>query len=143
MPWWGWILVGAVLLGSELVVTTEFYLVFLGVASLVMGLFTLGVIELPFWQQWLSFAALSIVFLVGFRRRFVELVGRVDRPVGDRVVGEVAIASDAIEPGGTGMAELRGAVWTVRNVGDSALAPGDRARTVEVDGLTLEVRREP
>ena len=33
MPWWGWIVVGAVLLGAELLlIDAEFYFVFLGVA---------------------------------------------------------------------------------------------------------------
>ena len=54
MPWWGWILVAAILLGSELFVTTEFYLVFLGVAALAVGLFGLLAFEPPAWQQWLN-----------------------------------------------------------------------------------------
>lgn len=142
MPWWGWILVGAILLGSELFVTTEFYLVFLGVAAVAVGLFGMA-FELAVWQQWLSFGVLAVVFLVGFRRRFWSWVGTNDAGVRDRMVGELATVSERIEPGGTGGAELRGSVWTARNVGDTPLEPGDRARAVEIDGLTLEVRREP
>ena len=143
MPWWGWIVVGALLLGSEVVITTEFYLVFLGVAALAVGLFGLLAFEPPAWQQWLAFASLSVVFLVGFRRRFAALVGPESARVRDRVVGEAGTARDAIAPGGIGQAELRGTLWTAHNVGSEALAPGDRLRALEVDGLTLEVTREP
>jgi membrane protein implicated in regulation of membrane protease activity len=141
MPWWGWILVGAILLGSELFVTSEFYLVFLGVAAVAVGL-TGMVFDLAEWQQWLSFGLLSVVFLVGFRRRFRNWVASSDGAVRDRVIGELATVSERIEPGGTGRAEMRGAVWTARNVGDTPLEAGDRVPTVEVDGLTLEVRRD-
>ena len=34
MPWWGWITIGAILLGSEmLLIDAQFYLVFLGLAA--------------------------------------------------------------------------------------------------------------
>ena len=38
MPFWGWIVVGAALLGAETVVNAQFYLVFLGGAALATGL---------------------------------------------------------------------------------------------------------
>ena len=142
MPWWGWILVGAILLGSELFVTTEFYLVFLGVAAIAVGLFGM-VFDLAVWQQWLSFGVLAVVFLVGFRRRAWSWMGASQGQVRDRMVGEFATVSERIEPGATGSAELRGSVWTARNVGDTAIDAGERVRAVEMDGLTLEVRREP
>jgi membrane protein implicated in regulation of membrane protease activity len=143
MPWWGWILVGAILLGSELFVTTEFYLVFLGTAAIAVGLFGLLAFEPAVWQQWLGFAALSIVCLVSFRRRMSALFGQNAAPVRDGVIGETGTARDAIAPGAMGHAELRGSVWTVHNVGSEALAAGDRVRAVEIDGLTLQVTREP
>src|ERR1700722_12101289 len=39
MQWWGWVTVGAILLGSELTfVNAQFYLVFVGGAALIVGL---------------------------------------------------------------------------------------------------------
>jgi len=142
MPWWGWILAGALLLGSELFVTTEFYLIFLGFAALVVGLFLLAGFDLPVWAQWLCFAALAALFLVGFRRRVWQKIGSSGAPVRDRVVGEIAKVSERIEPGQEGRAELRGAVWTVRNVGEVPLEPGQRARAEDLEGLVLLVRPE-
>jgi hypothetical protein len=37
MPFWGWIVAGALLLGAETVVDAQFYLVFLGSAAVLTG----------------------------------------------------------------------------------------------------------
>ena len=140
MPWWGWILLGVVLLGSELFVTTEFYLVFLGVAALLLGLST-ALLAQPVWVPWLSFAALSGLLLVGFRRRIWILIDLQTPDIDDGIVGESGTLSETIAPGAQGQAELRGAVWTVRNVGDVTLEAGVRVSTVELDGLVLLVRK--
>jgi membrane protein implicated in regulation of membrane protease activity len=42
MPWWGWIIVGALLMGAELfVIDAQFYLVFLGVSAIAVGVIAL------------------------------------------------------------------------------------------------------
>ena len=69
MVWWGWIVVGALLLSAELFVPTDFFLVFLGVAALLVGGVGLSGLALPVWGQWLLFAALSLVLLVAVRGR--------------------------------------------------------------------------
>ena len=68
MGWWGWIVAGALLLAAELMIPTDFFLVFLGVAALAVGLVGLAGIDLPTWGQWLLFAAIALVLLVGVRR---------------------------------------------------------------------------
>jgi membrane protein implicated in regulation of membrane protease activity len=141
MPWWGWVLVGAILLASELFVTTEFYLVFLGAAAVVVGL-AAYFLELGVWQQWAVFAVLAVVFLVGFRRRLKELMAKSGDQVRDSIVGEHATVSSRIDPGRTGTVELRGSRWTARNTGDAPLEPGDRVLAVAIEGLMLDVRRE-
>ena len=48
MPWWGWLVVGALLLGVEMfVIDAQFYLVFLGVAAALVGLLGLAGIACP------------------------------------------------------------------------------------------------
>ena len=57
MPWWGWLVMAAMLLAFELfVIDAQFYLVFLGVSAALVGL--IGLVDgsiLP-WQHWLAFA---------------------------------------------------------------------------------------
>jgi membrane protein implicated in regulation of membrane protease activity len=141
MPWWGWIVVAAVLLGAEMFVPTDFFLVFLGASALIVGLFGLVGVEAPVWAQWLAFAVLavgSLVFFRGWLRAHIRPVSRID----DALVGETAIAQEPIAPGGMGRVELRGATWSARNAGSTSIATGDRVPVVSVDRLTLHVRHE-
>lgn len=141
MRWWGWIVVGAMLLSSELFVPTDFFLVFLGVAALAVGLVGLGGLGLPAWGQWLLFAALSLVLLVVVRRRLKKRLPAAASRADDTLVGEIALIHERLEAGATGTAELRGARWTARNADTSALEPGARARVERVEGLLLHLRR--
>lgn len=143
MPWWGWIAVGALLLTAEMgVVDADFYLVFLGVSALLVGLVGLAGADLPVWGQWLLFAAVSVVTLVFFRRRVYGMLRRSARPLAENLVGEVAVARERIEPGAIGPAELRGTRWTARNDGPEPIEAGGRARVERAEGLTLHVRSD-
>ncbi|HEY8155433.1 MAG TPA: NfeD family protein [Myxococcota bacterium] len=141
MPWWGWIVVGALLLSSELFVPTDFFLVFLGVAALLVGGLGLTGLALPAWAQWLLFAALSLVLLVTVRGRLKKRLPTGDPRVDDTLVGEVAVIRERLEAGATGAAELRGSRWNARNLDATALEPGARVRVERVEGLVLHVRR--
>lgn len=141
MPWWGWVVIGVVLLGAELLlVDAAFYLVFIGVAAILVGLLGAATLSGPPAVQWAIFAALSVVLLVAFRKRVYGLARGADAPGHQALVGDLAIAQQAIAPGRQGRAELHGAVWTARNVGNVPLEPGQSARVEGVEGLVLRIR---
>lgn len=142
MPWWGWIVVGAALLGGETIVDAQFYLVFFGVAALITGALTALGIAGPVWLQWAIFGVLCVAGAAGFRQRFYGMIRRTDGEVGQGTVGELAIANESIPPGGRGRAELRGTVWEARNTGSVPIAVGESARVERVEGLVLDLRRE-
>ncbi len=143
MPWWGWIIVGVVLLGAEmLAIDSEFYLAVLGGAALLTGAADGLGLPGPLFVEWALFGALSVVLLLGVRRQLYGWARGRPAPRFSAVVGELAEASERIEPGALGQATLRGSTWTARNVGASALAAGQRARVVRVDNLTIELRAE-
>ena len=140
MPWWGWFVMGAVLLGTEMfVIDAQFYLVFFGIAAALVGLLGLG-IEISESMQWLIFALLSIVAMVAFRRRIYQKIrkpaGEVEEPLrlGDRVV-----LPAPLEPGQSCRVDYRGSSWTARNIDSMALS--GEVEIVKVDGLTLHVGR--
>jgi len=142
MIWWQWIVLGIVLLGAEMMVDAEFYLVFLGVSAVSVGLVDFVWSGSPIWIEWLLFSAIAIASLVVFRSKVYKKL-RGDTP--DRVegvVGEVGIVEADIEPGGTGRIELRGTTWVARNVGEQTLRQHARARVDSVSGLTVDVRPE-
>lgn len=142
MPWWGWLVMAAMLLAFELfVIDAQFYLVFLGVSAALVGLISLVDGSILPWQQWLAFAGLSIATMLAFRDRVYQLVrkrtGRVEEPLtlGDRIVIPVRL-----EPGQTCRAQYRGSSWTARNVDQQPIDAGKEAVIAHVDGLTLHVR---
>jgi membrane protein implicated in regulation of membrane protease activity len=139
MPWWGWLALGAALLGAEIVVATDFWLATVGAAAMVLGLaFTL--VEGPReWIQWILFAVLAVAFNALFRRKLHERV--VGHPPGldPDLIGESAIALAPIAPGSQGSVELRGSTWQARNVGSEPLAARASVRVTGVRGIVLEV----
>jgi len=143
MPWWGWIVVGGVLLGAELfVVPTDFFLVFLGLAAILVGGVVWIASGVSVSAQWALFAVLAVVLLVGSRRRLrARLAGAAPPRVDDTLVGERGVAHAAIAAGAEGRIELRGTTWTARNVGEVAIEPKSSVRVERVEGLTLFVRR--
>ena len=141
MPWWGWIVLGALVLISEVIVSTDFYLVFFAASAVILGLLGLLGINLPVFAQWLLFASLSIGTLVLFRARLREKIKTREKDV-DKLEDEIAVATEQLAAGAIGQAELRGSTWRARNIGEAALEAGDRCRVERVDGLVLLIRKD-
>ena len=101
MPWWGWLVVGAVLLGVEMfVIDAQFYLVFLGISAALVGLIGLAGIGMPEWAEWLVFAALALITMVSFRRRVYQLVRGRTGVVEERLtLGDRVVIPMRLEPG--------------------------------------------
>jgi hypothetical protein len=144
MVWWFWIAVGLVLVALELATPGGFFIIFFGVAALVVGALDLTHAVRQAWLQWVLFPAIAIVALRFFRRPLLERMQRRSQGADDvdSLVGVIAVATAAIPAGGHGQAELRGASWSVRNVGEMPLAAGQRCRVVAVNGLMLDLRSE-
>jgi membrane protein implicated in regulation of membrane protease activity len=141
MPSWGWLVLGLGLLGVEMfVIDAEFYLVFLGVSAVLVGLLGMAGLAMPEWVEWLTFAAFAVVSMVTFRRRFYELMRRQQAPVDERInAGDLVLVPTRLEPGQTCRVDYRGSSWTARNTGGNAIEAGTEARISHVDGLTLHL----
>ena len=140
MTWWLWVALGLVLGAIELATPGGFFVIFFGVAAVAVGLGQLAGLGLPAWGQWLAFPILAIAALRLFRRPLLAwLQPATGGAAVDSMVSEVALPVAAIEPGQHGRAELRGTVWSARNVGTTAVAAGQRTRVVAVNGLQLDI----
>jgi inner membrane protein len=142
MAWWIWIILGAALLAAEAIVVADFYLVFFGLAAIVLGLLGVLGVGLPGWIQFLLFATLASASLVLYRNRLKRRVQGTDRVLQPELVGETGIAREAIAPQGRGRISLRGADWEARNTGATMIDAGTRCVVREVEGLTLHVQAE-
>jgi membrane protein implicated in regulation of membrane protease activity len=142
MSGWGWLVIGIGLLAAEMfLIDAQFYLVFVGVAAILVGLLGTAGLQWPAWAQWLSFTVLSLVSVLAFRRQLYQLIrkrsGHVDQPLtlGDRVRVPVRL-----EPGDTCRVDYRGSTWSARNVDAAAIEAGNQAVIDQVDGLTLQIK---
>lgn len=141
MAWWGWCILGVALLGVELLaVDAQFYLVFAGVAAVVVGLLGLVGLELPIAGQWLLFAVLAVTAMFTLRRPIYAKL--MNKPLGNvsTDVDQRVVVSQELAPGNTCRIEYRGSGWTALNIGDRAIPPGGAARIDSIDGVTLRVR---
>ena len=140
MPWWGWMIIGALLLGSELlIVDAGFYLVFIGLAAALTGLLELAGAGLEPWLQWAVFSALSLVLMVLFRKKlYAKLRGSgIGYEVGP--AGEIVTVEQTLQPGDSGRLAYRGTEWTVVNVSGEVFEQGQHVQISSVDGLKLKL----
>ena len=141
MAWWGWCIFGVVLLGVELLaVDAQFYLVFAGLAAVVVGLLGLVGLELPIAGQWLLFAVLAVTAMFTLRRPiYARLMNKPLGNVSTDLEQRVVLAQE-LGPGKSCRIEYRGSGWTAINIGDQAIPSGGAARIDSIEGLTLHVR---
>lgn len=144
MIWWLWLFLGLILLGIEVMTPGGFYILFFGLAALVVGAAAGFEIVVAEWAQWLLFSLLSVTSLLFFRnplRRLTEItLSKED--VAEGVIGESASVREDLAPGAFGKGELRGTVWNVKNAGTAPLNKGERGRVTKVEGLTLWIEGE-
>ena len=140
MTSWGWLILGALLFGSEIVaVDAQFYLVFLGLSAMLVGLADLAGIAMPEWVQWLVFATLSLLSMFTFRKSLYNKVRGNVPGFKEGVAGEYVRIDNELAPGNDTRTQFRGTDWTVLNVGLHTISAGTRAKVVKADGLTLHV----
>ena len=143
MTWWHWLALGLILVTLEMAASGGFYVIFFGVAAIAIGGLHLFDLAGPAWFQLLLFSVLSVGSLLLFRNPLLHLL-KLDTPGEDvdSLVGETAIPAEVIGPGAVGRAELRGTVWSARNVGPTPLSRGQRCRVVRVDRLMIFIESE-
>ena len=141
MPWWLWILIGFLLFAAE-AMTPSLHIAFFGFGALVTGLVVAFGAGGPLWAQLLIFSAVSVVSLLVVRPILIKRF-KLQNPLSDKVdtlLGQTAIATEEIEAGGMGKAELRGSTWNASNIGGRPLQRGERCVVDHIEGLTLYIR---
>ena len=143
MTWWGWMIIGAMLLGAELLaVDAQFYLVFLGLSAALVGLASLFGLAMPEWAQWTAFAALSLISFFTFRKSLYEKIRGGAVGFRETLSGDTVNIQTDLAAGAEARVEFRGTKWTVKNIGADTISGGSRARVVKAEGLTLHIEAE-
>ena len=140
MNWWGWLIVGFLLMGAELTaVDAAFYLLFVGAAAICMGVLGLVGVTLPIWAQWVLFSILAVGSMVLFRQKLYARLRSGAAGFDGSAVGAMVAVRELVPPGGRTRVKLRGSQWTAVNVGPAPIAAGADARVVAADGLELKI----
>jgi hypothetical protein len=140
---WHWLALGLILVALELAAAGGFYVIFFGIAALIVGVLAFFGIAGPAGVQLLLFSAISVGLLLLFRSPLLRW-WQLDSPGRsiDSLVGESVVPLEDIVPGAVGRAELRGTVWTARNSASLPLHRGQRCVVVRVDQLTVFIEPE-
>lgn len=140
MEWWYWVILGAVLFGAEIfAIEAQFYLVFIGLSAILVGLLGWTGLDLPVWGQWATFGALSLTSMFSFRKTLYEKVHGNQPGYPEGMAGSYLTLDSPIEAGQTGRVSFRGTKWTVVNEGSVPLDSGARVQIQRSEGLTLYV----
>ena len=138
---WSWWLLGLVLLAAELVLP-GFFLVWIGLAGIIVGALSLLFWESAFWVwqvQWLVFAAVAVIVALLGRRYFYNNNQVTDEPFlnqrGASLVGRTATLGEPISEG-RGRIRLDDTYWTVTG---PDLPVGTRVKVVASNGRDLTV----
>jgi hypothetical protein len=142
LTWWAWLILGGILMGAELLLSTGFFLFFFGVGAALTGcLVALGLLP-SFAAQGIAFVAISFASIVLLRKPLLAKFHFRNKAhvAVDSLIGQTAIALDAMASQSAGRVELRGACWSAWNTGSEPIALNARCRVDKVEGLTLHVR---
>jgi membrane-bound serine protease (ClpP class) len=137
------IVLGLLFLALEIKVTSYGLLTAGGLVSLVFGAMIL--IDAPEPELRLSFRFVLPVVLgfagIGLFLVRLAVLAQRSAPVSGTagMIGMFGEALTAIEPGRWGQVRVRGEIW--RALSAESIAPGDRVRVSNLDGLTVTVRR--
>jgi membrane protein implicated in regulation of membrane protease activity len=140
MTWWGWMILGTFLFGAELfAIDAQFYLVFLGLSAILVGVLDFFGVPMSEAMQWTLFAAMSLISMFTFRKGLYEKIRGEAPGFHASMEGEEIKIEIALEPGKDTRAAFRGTNWTIINVGSVTIQPDSRARVIKTDGLVLHV----
>src|SRR6476469_2038444 len=111
--WWHWLALGLILIALELAASGGFYIIFFGVAAVVIAALSLVGVAGPVWLQLLLFSILAVISLLFFRNPMLRWM-KLDKASSDvdSLVGETAVVTQSIAAGDVGRVELRGTSWT-------------------------------
>ncbi len=76
MIWWYWMFLGLALVGAEIVSPGGFYLLFFGIAAVMVGALTGLEVITADWLQWLLFSIVAILSLLLLRGPLIGLTQR-------------------------------------------------------------------
>ena len=139
--WWMWVIFGIIMCLAEIMTPGGFYLLFIGLAGLIVGVMAYFVDS--FLIQLIVFSITFILLVVLFRKKCLKIINKNSAGDSDsEFIGETARTLEPIAVGEEGKIELRGTGWTGCNGGDTDLPSNAECKVVSRDGLKFIVQKK-
>ncbi len=139
-PWW-WVAFG-IALGAIEMATMSFFLIWPGLAALLMAVILIFAPGMPGEVQIAIYATLSVILTFAGRwlmHRYGD-GGAPETTINQRSGQLVGRRGKILRyDGGEGLVEIDGVRWRARGATDLALTEGADVRVVAADGMTLEI----
>lgn len=136
--YWHWWIIGLALLSLEMLLPTEYVLVWMGFSAIVTGLLA-WVLPLNWQIELVLFGVLSIVSYFAYRKLRPTIES--DKPTlnrrGHSYIGRVFTLNEPIV-NGIGKVHVDDSQWRIAGPDTPA---GSRVRVIEADGTTLKVEQ--
>jgi len=134
---WNWLILGAFLIGLEILVPGVF-LIWFGLSALIVGALAFG-IAISWQLQVVLFAVFSLIAVVLSRRFFKSTEHESDNPLlnkrAEQNIGRSFVLTTAILHG-RGRVQIADSTWQVEG---EDCAEGTMVKVIGVDGTTLKV----
>ncbi len=140
MEAWLLFIIGIALCVAELVVPTGFFLLILGLGTLIVGAVTYFGLIASWVVQASVFSVASLVIWFLFGDSLQRLLRSGEKEYGG-LIGQFAVARESVAPGHKGAGELWGAPWRIENIGTDTLEAGEECEVHSSDGLVLRVKK--
>ena len=139
---WAWWATSVLLLGLEVILPT-FFLLWLGVAGVIVGFLVFFFPEFGWQNEVIIFTVLAIIVTVLGRRYFRPSETQTDRPHlnkrGADLIGRTMELDEAFK-NGEGRLKVGDSHWTARlKEGDDDLKKGTKVKILDIDGATIIV----
>lgn len=144
--WAWWILVAIAFFAGE-ILTTGFFLMWLGIGALIGAAISFLGLAVPL--QILGFIVSATGLMFSSRKLFKQLLG--DRFAGPKIASNVdalidktgTVLKDVDNRKGGGLVKLRGEIWSALGDDDQPIAKGKRVIVIRVEGVKLVVMEQP
>jgi membrane protein implicated in regulation of membrane protease activity len=137
---WIWVGLTAVFIIGE-IFTVGFFLFPFAIGTGVAAILTL--VGAPSWLQWVAFVVISGIMVI-FSRRLADRFTKEppERSGVDRLIGETAIVTEAIDPlTDSGRVRVKKDHWRATSSDGSKIGKDEAVRIVRVEGAHLVVER--
>ncbi len=134
---WIWLAAAVVFLIIELASPTLVFICFVA-GSVVAGVFALSLPESYSWQ-FAIFAVVSIV-LIPFTRKFAKKISKPSPETSnvDRMIGQVALVTEKIDPDLGGKVQFEGEVWVAKAAEEIELQTKVKIQSISGTRVTVE-----